>query len=196
MRRKSLEHAGCAVARSLDEIGHWWTLLIIRDAFGGITRFSDFQKGLGLAKNILSDRLRLLVSNGILERRPFSTGGARCEYHLTQKGRRLRLVLVALRQWGEDNLFAEGEAMMMAHDRANRPIDGLQWMDQDGRPLEPEDIMPTRERKRTRPGSRKTADPARSPEPAFADHKPHQEPGRASSPASLLRKPHGDAPKR
>jgi streptomycin 3"-adenylyltransferase len=149
MRRTSMGAALCPIARSLDEIGDWWTLLIVRNAFHGTTRFSDFQKDLGLAKNILSARLRTLVSNGILEKRPSADGNARAEYHLTEKGRRLRLVLVALRQWGEDNLFAEGDPMMVAHDRANRPIARLRLMDQDGRPLEPAEIFTSQGRKRS-----------------------------------------------
>jgi DNA-binding HxlR family transcriptional regulator len=149
VRRTSLEDAICPVARSLDEIGDWWTLLIVRDAFNGAKRFSDFQQSLGLAKNILSARLRTLVSNGILEKRPSTQRNARSEYHLTEKGRRLRVVLVALRQWGEDNLFAEGDPMWVAHDKANRPIARLRLMSQDGRPLEPGDIVVTRGRKKS-----------------------------------------------
>jgi len=149
MRRTSLGDAICPVARSLDEIGDWWTLLIVRDAFHGKTRFNDFQKSLDLAKNILSARLKTLVANGILEKRPSADGNVRSEYHLTDKGRRLRVVLVALRQWGEDNLFDDGEPMMVARGPANRPISRLQLMDHEGRPLEPEEIVVTRGRKRS-----------------------------------------------
>jgi DNA-binding HxlR family transcriptional regulator len=149
MKRTSFGDALCPVARSLDEIGDWWTLLIVRDAFQGKARFSDFQTNLGLAKNILSARLRTLVMNGILEKRPSADGGARSEYHLTEKGRRLRVVLVALRQWGEDNLFAEGEPMMLAHDGTNRPIARLRLTNQDGRALEPGEIVVTQGRKRS-----------------------------------------------
>jgi DNA-binding HxlR family transcriptional regulator len=150
MKRTSLENALCPVARSLDEIGDWWTLLIVRDAFHGVKRFSDFQNNLGLAKNILSARLRTLVSNGILEKRPSASASGRSDYHLTEKGRRLRVVLVALRQWGEDNLFTEGEPMLVMHDSANRPISRLRLMTQEGRPLEPEELVVTRGRKKKR----------------------------------------------
>jgi DNA-binding HxlR family transcriptional regulator len=149
MKRTRLDHAICPIARSLDEIGGWWTVLIVRQAFAGVTRFSDFQASLGLARNILSTRLKTLVAHGIFEKRPSPDGGARGEYRLTEKGRGLRVVLVALRQWGEDNLFAPGEPMMVVHDRANRPIARLRLMDQDGRPLEPEEIVVTRGRKRS-----------------------------------------------
>ena len=147
MRRTSLDAAICPVARSLDQIGDWWTLLILRDAFAGMNRFSDFQKSLGVAKNILSARLKMLVANGILAKRESADSGAHGEYHLTEKGRRLRVVLVALRQWGEDNLFAPGEPMIVAQDRSNRPIGRLRLTDQDGRALEPEQITTTQGRK-------------------------------------------------
>ncbi|AYO39337.1 helix-turn-helix domain-containing protein [Serratia sp. P2ACOL2] len=110
MKRKSLEDAPCPVARTLDVIGDWWSLLIVRDAFDGVRRFSEFQKGLGMAKNILSTRLRTLVAQGILEIAPASDGSAYQEYILTDKGRALFPVIVGLRQWGEDHLFAEPEA--------------------------------------------------------------------------------------
>nr|WP_306217706.1 helix-turn-helix domain-containing protein [Serratia sp. Ser83] len=105
-----MEDAPCPVARTLDVIGDWWSLLIVRDAFDGVRRFSEFQKGLGMAKNILSTRLRTLVAQGILEIAPASDGSAYQEYILTDKGRALFPVIVGLRQWGEDHLFAEQEA--------------------------------------------------------------------------------------
>jgi DNA-binding HxlR family transcriptional regulator len=149
MRRTSTRDAICPIARSLDEIGDWWTILIVRDAFAGKKRFTDFQKSLGLAKNILSDRLRNLVARGIMEMRTSTDARARGEYHLTEKGRQLRLVLTAVRQWGEDHLFAAGEPMMVLRDRLNRPIERLRLTDQDGRPLMPEDMIVTAGRKGT-----------------------------------------------
>ena len=148
MRRTSTQEAICPIARSLDEIGDWWTLLIVRDAFAGKKRFSDFQKSLGLAKNILSDRLRKLVARGIMEKRTSTDVGSRGEYHLTEKGRQLRLVLTAVRQWGEEHLFAAGEPMMVLHDRLNRPIGRLRLTDQDGRPLMPDEMIVIEGRKR------------------------------------------------
>lgn len=109
MKRKSMEDAQCPVARTLDVIGDWWSLLIVRDAFDGVRRFSEFQKGLGMAKNILSTRLRTLVAHGILEIAPASDGSAYQEYLLTDKGQALFPVIVGLRQWGEDYLFKVGE---------------------------------------------------------------------------------------
>lgn len=82
-----------------------WSLLIVRDAFDGIRRFSEFQRNLGLAKNILSSRLRELVAHDILEILPGADGSAYHEYALTPKGRDLFVILVSLRQWGEEHLF-------------------------------------------------------------------------------------------
>src|SRR5919199_1160571 len=100
MKRKSLANELCPIARSLDVIGEWWSLLIIRGAMLGKRRFSDFQKSLGVAKNILAARLKKLVACGVLEQRPASDGSAFQEYALTAKGRELGTVLTALRLWG------------------------------------------------------------------------------------------------
>ncbi|MDY0960554.1 helix-turn-helix domain-containing protein [Massilia sp. CFBP9026] len=100
----------CPVARSVDLIGDRWSLLIVRDAFDGMRRFTDFQRNLGVARNILADRLRRLVEAGILAIQPSAKGGAYQEYVLTERGQRLFPVVVALRQWGEVELFAQGEA--------------------------------------------------------------------------------------
>lgn len=109
VKRKSLKEDACPVARALDVIGDRWALLIIRDAFDNRRRFSDFQRSLGVAKNILTDRLRMLVDEGILFVQPVSAGSAYLEYVLTPKGEQLFPLVVALRQWGEQQLFAEGE---------------------------------------------------------------------------------------
>lgn len=106
---KSTHAPPCPVARSVDVIGDHWSLLVVRDAFDGVRRFSDFQRSLGVARNILSDRLRRLTDAGILRMQPASNGGAHHEYVLTQQGEALFPVVVALRQWGERHLFATGE---------------------------------------------------------------------------------------
>jgi DNA-binding HxlR family transcriptional regulator len=110
MRRKRLSDDPCPIARALDVIGDWWSLLIVREALHGTCRFSDFQHHLGLAKNILSTRLRKLVDNGVLETRPSAERSDHNEYHLTEKGLRLEPVLLALSTWGKENLFNEEEA--------------------------------------------------------------------------------------
>ena len=92
------------MARTLDLVGEWWTLLILRDALEGLKRFSEFQQSLGMAKNILASRLRKLVENGILEMKPASDGSAYQEYVITEKGRSLSSIVAALRDWGEKYL--------------------------------------------------------------------------------------------
>lgn len=108
MKRTSLQDQPCTIARSLDIIGDWWTLLIIRDALGGLRRFGEFQRSLGAAKNILAARLKGLVAEGILVNAPASDGSAYQEYLLTEKGRALVPVLVALSQWSSEHAFTPG----------------------------------------------------------------------------------------
>jgi DNA-binding HxlR family transcriptional regulator len=136
VKRTSLEEAECPVARALDVIGDWWSLLIIRDAFLGIRRFSEFQKNIGVAKNILTVRLRALVEDGILEMAPASDGSAYQEYVLTPKGRGVFPVLVALRQWSEEFSFSPGGCATQLVDRnAGQPVRKLELRAQDGRLL-------------------------------------------------------------
>lgn len=145
MKRKSFEGDICAVARTLDVIGDWWSLLIIRDALGGVRRFSEFQRSLGAAKNILTTRLKALVDHGILEMAPASDGSAYNEYVLTEKGRALLPALVALAQWGNEHLFDENEACNVPVDRAHsEPLKKLKLMAQDGRELALTDVAMTR----------------------------------------------------
>lgn len=112
-------HAGspCPVGRAADIVGDRWTLLIVRDAFDGTRRFGDFVTSLGVARNILSDRLKMLVEAGVLDIVPASDGSAYQEYVLTKKGEALFPVIVMLRQWGEANLFNSGEKHSVLVDR-------------------------------------------------------------------------------
>lgn len=142
VKRTSHKNACCPVARPLDAIGDWWSLLIIRDAFDGLSRFGEFQKSLGLAKNILSARLKNLVEHDILETVPASDGSAYQEYILTEKGRGLFPLLVALRQWGEDYFFDPQETHVQLVDRrSGKPVRRLELRSQDGRLLEAKDTV-------------------------------------------------------
>lgn len=142
MRRKSLVNDTCPIARTLDVIGDWWSLLIVREAMMGTRRFSDFQKHLGVAKNILSTRLKTLVAQGIFELRDSAEGGAYQDYVLTAKGRGLFPVLVALRQWGEEFSFRRGEKYAKLLDRqTRRPLQKLQIRAFDGRILNQADTI-------------------------------------------------------
>ena len=137
MKRKSLEGDVCPIARTLDAIGDWWSLLIIRDALMGARRFSQFQKNLGVAKNILTVRLRTLVAQGILEMKPASDGSAYQDYVPTAKARALFPVLVALRQWGEEYAVKPGESCSSLVDKQDGlPLSKLQILAHDGRPVD------------------------------------------------------------
>ena len=100
MQRTTFKHMRCPIARSLEHVGEWWSILILRDAIKGLTRFDQFQKSLNIAPNILTRRLATLVESGLLERRLYCDHPPRYEYALTAAGRDFRPVLVALLRWG------------------------------------------------------------------------------------------------
>ena len=120
MKRKCLSASKCPIARTLDVIGDWWSLLIVRDIFLGRHRFSEFEKSLGLAKNILSARLRKLVAHDIVTTAPASDGSAYQEYRLTDKGRGLYLVLVAAQAMGREPSIRDGRIGTGARGSKNR----------------------------------------------------------------------------
>jgi len=129
----------CPVARSVELIGDRWSLLIVRDAFDGMRRFSDFQRSLGVARNILADRLRKLVDAGILETEAAAEGSAYQAYVLTPRGQSLFPLVLALRQWGETHLFAPGEAHSQLLDRrTGQPVPTMRVLDAQGAELLPE----------------------------------------------------------
>lgn len=108
MRRTSFADLNCSIAQTLEIVGDWWTLLIVRDAFLGIRRFEDFVDRLGIARNVLTTRLDTLVGAEIFERRPYDEGRGRFDYLLTDKGRALWPVITAMRQWGDEWIFGPG----------------------------------------------------------------------------------------
>jgi DNA-binding HxlR family transcriptional regulator len=147
--RTRFDDSSCPVARSVDAIGDWWSLLIVRDAFDGSRRFGEFQRSLGVAKNILTARLRTLVAGGVLESVPAADGSAYREYVLTAKGRELFPVIVALRQWGEQHFFAPDEPHSQLVDRRQgHRLRALEVLSADGRRLGPDETavhkLPTR----------------------------------------------------
>ena len=128
----------CPVARSVDLIGDRWSLLIVRDAFDGVRRFGDFQSGLGVARSVLTNRLKHLVEAGIFDVRPASDGTAYQEYVLTAKGESLFPVVVAFRQWAEQYLFAPRETHSQLVDTAtDQPLALMQPVAADGRVIGP-----------------------------------------------------------
>lgn len=135
-------NAQCPVARALEVLGDRWALMILRDAFDGLRRFSEFQRNLGLAKNILASRLKLLVESGLLALQPASDGSAYKEYVLTEKGRSVFPVVVGLRQWGEKFLFEPGEARSeLVEGASGQALEILQVRAVDGRVLNAEDCL-------------------------------------------------------
>jgi len=141
-KRKSLKTDSCPVARALDVVGERWSLLIVRDAFDGMRRFGQFQKSLGVARNILADRLQALVEEGIFSVAPASDGTAYQEYVLTDKGRSLFPVIVALRQWSEAQLFAPGEAhSQLVEQGSGAALRTLAVQGADGRVLQASDTV-------------------------------------------------------
>lgn len=122
MRRTSFADMNCSVARTLEVVGEWWTMLVIREAFNGVRRFDDFQGRLGIARNVLAARLQSLVDHGVLERRQYQDRPPRCEYRLTEKGRDLYPVLVSMLTWGDRwTAGPEGPPVRLTHECGHDP---------------------------------------------------------------------------
>ena len=123
MRRKTFGNMQCPIARSLERVGEWWSILILRDAFHGLSRFDEFQENLGIAPNMLARRLKSLVEAGLLERRRYSERPPRHEYLLTQAGRDFRPVLWALIAWGNRHFAPEGPSVVITDSRTGEQAD-------------------------------------------------------------------------
>jgi DNA-binding HxlR family transcriptional regulator len=115
MERKSFASMDCSVAQCLEVVGEWWNLLILRDAFMGVTRFDDFQRRLGISRNILQQRLKGLVDAGVFDRVPYSEHPPRYDYRLTDKGRDLWPILTTMRQWGDRHAAPAGPPVQIIH---------------------------------------------------------------------------------
>ncbi|HJS84018.1 MAG TPA: helix-turn-helix domain-containing protein [Acetobacteraceae bacterium] len=125
MQRKSFGNMQCPIARSLERVGEWWSILILRDAFYGLTRFDEFQKSLGVAPNMLTRRLNALVEAGLLERRRYSERPPRDEYVLTKRGRDFHPVLLALLAWGNKHFAPEGASVQLARAETGAPVEPM-----------------------------------------------------------------------
>jgi DNA-binding HxlR family transcriptional regulator len=135
MRRKSFGAMQCPIARSLERVGEWWSILILRDAFHGLTRFDQFQKSLDIAPNMLTRRLNALVEAGLLERHRYSERPPRDEYLLTERGRDFRPVLWAMLAWGNKHFAPEGASVVVVDSATGAPAEPM-LVDRDtGRPL-------------------------------------------------------------
>ncbi len=115
MERTSFSKWNCSVAQCLEVVGEWWSMLIVRDAFMGIRRFDDFQRDLGISRNILNQRLNHLVEFGVLSKEPYCERPLRYQYRLTEKGRDLWPVLTAIRQWGDTYQAPDGPPVELVH---------------------------------------------------------------------------------
>jgi DNA-binding HxlR family transcriptional regulator len=135
MRRKSFGNMQCPIARSLERVGEWWSILILRDAFHGLTRFDQFQESLGIAPNILTRRLNSLVEAGLLERRRYSERPPRDEYLLTETGRDFRPVLWALLAWGNKHFAPEGKSVVIVDSQTGEEANPVLVDGKSGRPL-------------------------------------------------------------
>jgi DNA-binding HxlR family transcriptional regulator len=135
MRHKSFGNMQCPIARSLEQVGEWWSILILRDALQGLTRFDQFQESLGIAPNILTRRLKALVEAGLLERRRYSERPPRDEYVLTQAGRDFRPVLWALLAWGNKHFAPEGVSVVIIDSQSGSEAEPLLVDRKSGRPL-------------------------------------------------------------
>ena len=135
MVRKRFPDTHCSVARALNDVGDWWSLLVEKEAMLGTRRFVDFQQNLGIARNILCDRLARLLENGVLIKQDVGEHGTRYEYRLTDKGRDLFTVITALRQWSDRwNGESDGPELV---DRANgEPVRTVAVQSRDGRALD------------------------------------------------------------
>ena len=140
MRHKSFGDMQCPIARSLERVGEWWSMLILRDASLGLTRFDEFQESLGIAPNILVRRLKSLVEAGLLERRRYSERPPRYEYVLTQAGRDFRPVLWAFVAWGNKHFAPEGASVVVVDSKTGAEADPVLVDRISGRPLVPPDF--------------------------------------------------------
>jgi DNA-binding HxlR family transcriptional regulator len=143
MRHSSLQQQNCSIARTVAILGERWTLVILREAFNRRRRFDDIQRDLGIARNILADRLQTLVAEGILERRAYQQRPERFEYRLTDKGRDLYPVLIALMQWGDRYTAGEaGPPVELIHEPCGEQTHPRLVCDHCGEPIDPRDVRP------------------------------------------------------
>src|SRR3954462_3736225 len=140
MLPRTYEAQNCSVARALEVLGDRWTLLVIRDAFLGVRRFDDFQRDLGVARNVLSDRLQRLVDEGLLERHRYQERPERFEYRLTEKGLDLWPVLVSLISWGYSHAAPDGPPIILEHRDCGGRVTNRRICEQSGAFLGPRDV--------------------------------------------------------
>ena len=146
MRRTKFDEWPCSIARTTDLFGDWWTPLVLREAFNGVRRFDDFATELGIGRNVLTTRLNRLVAEGILRTEPYQERPVRNEYRLTDKGRALHDILLAMVRWGDDWLAGDaGPPIELIDRRTGKLVRPVVVDEATGKPIDPRNIT-------TRPG--------------------------------------------
>lgn len=148
MVKNSFSHLCCPVARSMDVVGEWWSMLVLRDLMlaGGIVRFDQFVEHLGISRNVLTERLKRLEAEAIITKQPVQEGGRRMEYKLTRKGWELMPIMIGFAQWFDRwRPDPERSPLRFVDRQQGEPIQQLQVMSADGRRLGPADILPISE---------------------------------------------------
>ena len=140
MERKSLTDMNCSVAQCLEVVGEWWSMLILRDVFLGVTRFDDIQERLGISRNILSRRLSALVDAEVLKKVLYNEHPPRYEYRLTKKGVDLWPVLTAMRQWGDQYAAPNGPPLVIMHKGCGQVAEAMMVCSACGEPLHAQDV--------------------------------------------------------
>jgi DNA-binding HxlR family transcriptional regulator len=140
VERKSFSDMHCSVAQCLEVVGEWWSMLIVRDVFLGVTRFDEFQERLGISRNVLDQRLSRLVETGVLAKVPYSEHPPRFDYRLTDKGRDLWPVLTSMREWGDKYAAPAGPPMLMIHKGCGQASEAIMTCSSCGEPIGPRDV--------------------------------------------------------
>jgi DNA-binding HxlR family transcriptional regulator len=141
MERKSFSDMHCSVAQCLEVVGEWWSVLILRDVFLGVTRFDQFQERLGISRNILNQRLSRLVEAGVLVKVPYREHPPRSDYRLTDKGRDLWPVITAMRQWGDRYAAPAGPPILVTHKGCGQVSEVISTCSACGEPVGPRDVL-------------------------------------------------------
>jgi DNA-binding HxlR family transcriptional regulator len=166
MRRTRFDDWDCSVARTVDLLGDWWTPMVVRAAFLGARRFEQFQESLGIPRNVLAERLRTLVEEGILEKRAYHDRPVRYEYRLTEKGVALYPVIIAMMRWGDEWLdWPDGPPLELLDRETGEPVEPVLVDGRTGAPLDPRKVR-VRQRRGEDPGwPRGAPTPRRDPRP-------------------------------
>lgn len=141
VERKSFSDMHCSVAQCLEVVGEWWTLLIVRDAFFGVTRFDEFQERLGISRNVLGQRLARLIDAGVLTKVPYSKHPLRFDYRLTDTGRDLWPIIHAMRQWGDRHAAPDGPPLQLIHKQCGQLSEPQLVCSACGDPVGPRDVQ-------------------------------------------------------